>query len=315
MFIVKSIKFGHLEAVKLENLETGEYLLVVPQYGANLYDLVLQKNGKSYSVIKGFWDAECMEIHHGHYTAHLFPFAGRIPDGSFIYNDKEHVFEITDDLYNCALHGFLYNQPMELVEQIASDDIGKLTFAMSTKNVHDGYPYDVVIKITYTLDESGFTCKTQFQNNGEDTSPFSYGVHPYYRIGSKIDDLEIKIQSSKETILNDRLVPSGTTKENSDFLEFKSIKEIDFDNGFVLPQSDGVVTTQLRNNHENATLNIWQETGKNKFNFLQIYTPPYRDCIAIEPLCGNLNSLTSGDQLVELKAGETIDMKWGVKLS
>ncbi|MBU0474326.1 MAG: hypothetical protein KKF62_09190 [Bacteroidetes bacterium] len=36
---------------------------------------------------------------------------------------------------------------------------------------------------------------------------------------------------------------------------------------------------------------LWQEVGKGKYNYLQFYTPPKRNSVAVEPKTRNVNSL------------------------
>ena len=315
MFEIKKIKFGNLESVKLVNTKTGESASILPHYGANLYELILLKNNRLNGVIKGFDTEDAMVEHHGFYSSHLFPFAGRLPDGKFSYEGKEYFFEINDMEFQAALHGFLYNQPMDISWQRCNEKAAEICFYFSSENVHISYPFSVDVNISYKLDESGLTCTTFFLNQGKVAAPIAYGVHPYFRFDTKVDNLEIKITAEKETLLSDRLVPSGKTKPNNDFINFSKISTRFFDNGFQFPRKEGVVTTQLKNPSDNVIINIWQETGKHKFNFLQVYTPPTRDCVAIEPLCGNINSLNNKDDLMVLEPKQSASLQWGVKLT
>ena len=314
MFEVKSIKFDNLDALQLFNANTGEQVSVLPQFGANIFEMKLKQRNKLYSIIKGFENAEKLKINYGFYNAHLFPFAGRLPDGKYAFGGQDYQFEINDAEFHAALHGFLYNQPMRLIEKIADENHAEVTFSFVSEKVNAAYPFNIEVIIRYQLNEKGFTSMTTFKNHGETEAPLAYGVHPYFRFDKKVDELHIKIPTETETILNKRLVPSGETKINSAFLDATKIGHRGFDNGFQFPKISSTVTTELSDPEENCTINIWQETGKNKFNFLQVYTPPQRDCIAIEPLCGNINSLNTDDDRVVLKPGEKTELSWGVRL-
>lgn len=71
-----------------------------------------------------------------------------------------------------------------------------------------------------------------------------------------MDELEVKIPSETETILNNNLVLSGETKANHNFINFGFIKSQLFDNGFQFPKTNNIVTTKLRNPKTNLTINI-----------------------------------------------------------
>lgn len=315
MFEIKKIKFNNFDALKMINKETNESISIIPEFGANIFEIVLMKNNKLFNVVKGYTSVEKLKIHHGFFNSHLFPFAGRLPGGKFSYNRVDHNFKVNDLEFDAALHGFLYNQPMKIEYQRSNENKAEIQLGFSSEKIHTSYPFNIQISIIYILDNSGFTCETKFINNGDSKAPIAYGVHPYFRFDTKVNDLDFKIQTNLETILNDGMVPSGETKITDDFLDFVKISDRFFDNGFQFSRKENIVTTQLRNSAEDTTINIWQETGKHKFNFLQVYTPPTRDCIAVEPLCGNINSLNSKDDLMELDKGEKASMKWGVRLS
>ncbi len=314
MFEVKKVKFDNLDALQLKNRKTGEFLSMIPEFGANIYDLNLKSGENVIPVLKGFKTCEELKKHHGFYNSHLFPFAGRLPDGIFNYAGNAYQFDINDSEFKAALHGFLYNKPLVLKEQIETDEKAEITVTFSSKkNSHPSYPFNITVNITYILTNEGFINKTRFINNGNHQAPIAYGIHPYFTLGNKVDDLKIKIPTKTETILSNRLVPTGETKVNKRFFNLTKIDDYSFDNGFQFSRKNGRVTTVIKNTKTDSELNIWQETGKNKFNFLQVYTPPTRDCIAIEPLCGNINSLNTGDDLMKLAPGESAEMSWGIK--
>ena len=47
-------------------------------------------------------------------------------------------------------------------------------------------------------------------------------------------------------------------------------------------------------------LNIWQESSRNKYNYLVLYTPPDRKSIAIEPITSNIDSFNSKEDVIIL---------------
>ena len=58
---------------------------------------------------------------------------------------------------------------------------------------------------------------------------------------------------------------------------------------------------------------IWQETGKYKYNFLQVYTPPHRKSIAIEPMTCAPDAFNNKDGLIVLGPFESFYAVCGIK--
>ncbi|MFP4546796.1 MAG: aldose 1-epimerase [Fidelibacterota bacterium] len=313
-FEIKETRKNNLKTIRLINHQSGEYISIVPDYGANVNEMVLEKKGKLYSIIKGYRTKEEFDNHDRFYNAPLFPFAGRLPEGIYHFDGKSYQFDINDRQLNAALHGFLYNQPMKLESEIIKKHKAAITFVFNTEKFTDSYPFSLKISIKYTLSEKGFTSQTTIENQGDRKAPAAYGVHPYFRFDKKVDELKMMIPTEKETVLNKQLVPLGEIKANSEFIMPGKIRGRVFDNGFQFPRQERIMNTELTDETENCTINIWQETGSHKFNFLLIYTPPDRESIAIEPLSGNINSLNSGDDLMILNPGQSATLSWGVYL-
>jgi len=314
MYEIKVTEKNDLNIIQLVNKQSGEYISIVPAYGANVNEVVLQKKWKLYSIIKGYRTKSEFDQHERFYNAPLFPFAGRVPGGFYRFEGKIRQFEINDSQYNAALHGFLYNKTMHLESENCTEDKAEITFTYSTTEFSKSYPFSLKILIQYTLDERGFRSQTTIENQGEGKAPVAYGIHPYFKFDKPVNELKIMIPSEKETVLNKQLVPSGEIKSNSNFIMPKLIDKQTFDNGFQFPRQERIVNTELTDETEDCTINIWQETGNHKFNFLLVYTPPERDAIAIEPLSGNINCLNTGDDLIILAPGQSVLLNWGVYL-
>ena len=62
----------------------------------------------------------------------------------------------------------------------------------------------------------------------------------------------------------------------------------------------------------NLNLQIWQDAGFNKYNYLVVYIPPDRKSIAIEPISSNINSFNNGEGLIILKPEEEFAASIGI---
>ena len=82
------------------------------------------------------------------------------------------------------------------------------------------------------------------------------------------------------------------------------------DNCFAVPTTSLEVSAHLSG--PRGTIRYWQETGKDKFNFLQVFTPPYGTSVALEPMTCNVDAFNNGEGLVTLAPGATLEAKAGV---
>jgi aldose 1-epimerase len=167
----------------------------------------------------------------------------------------------------------------------------------------EGYPFRVKFFIQYTLDSSGkFIVSFEAINESPQPCPVMFGWHPYYRLGNEdVEAWKIIIPSNQRVTFDENQIPTGVEHFHIDKPALLHRKV--FDNCFVLNKESNSATTELISENQDVTLSITQETGEGKFNHLVIYTPPERDCIAIEPLTANVNSFNSGDGLTILPQG------------
>jgi len=68
------------------------------------------------------------------------------------------------------------------------------------------------------------------------------------------------------------------------------------------------------NKTNTAGYRICQETGKYKYNFLQVYTPPHRKSIAIEPMTCAPNAFNNEQGLIILAPFESFSASWGISM-
>jgi len=147
--------------------------------------------------------------------------------------------------------------------------------------------------------------------------PVGVGWHPYFQLsdaagGDTIDELQMKMPESEQVLIDKRMIPTGETNAYKNFIQYSKIGDTKLDDCFV-PAQGGVkeVGVKLWSEKANCGLEIWQDKS---YGFVQLYTPPDRQSIAIEPMSCNINAFQSGDGLTVLAAGESFNGKFGVRL-
>lgn len=315
MFEIQTQKFGSFNQVKLINVDIGEYVVIIPEYGGCVNELVLNKKGEHYSVINGCETFEELLENKFYKSAKMLPFANRIPDGKYKFNETSYQLPINWPQENHAIHGFMNDKNYAIADKISTENSARLTLKYQYKGDYSGYPFPFLVTLKFHLTKKGFKFSTKVKNIGNSSLPIMDGWHPYFRLKSKtINDLLLKIPVNQRTEIDDRMIPTGKLLPFDSFSNFTKIGDTFFDTCFPLESKEAIFTTELLDEETELILQIWQETGVQKYNFLQIYTPPDRQSIAIEPMTSNTNSFNSGDGLIILRPEKIFQTSCGINL-
>ncbi len=316
MFEIKTSIIDNIRLIKLVNLKTQEYISIVPDFGGNVNEIILRKDSCNYSILEGntkIADICESELFRG---AKLIPFANRIKDGKYSFNGKCYQLPLDCPAKIHAIHGFIYKKPMLLCEQKVTEQCALIKLNCRYLGKNTGYPFKFKMNLTYVLTgDSEFKCTTRIQNIDNCPMPLVDGWHPYFKTKGLVDMLFLKIPAKLKSEVDNQLIPTGNILPFEDFTELRKIAQAKFDTCFQLPRSEGCATTEIYDPDLNIKLNVWQETGALKYNYLQIYIPPSRSSIAIEPMTSNIDAFNNKEGLIVLQPEEFFQASYGVWLS
>lgn len=308
MFDVLREDVNDVDLVRILNRESGERICIAPGFGGNVCEIVFAAGGRTHSVLDGYTTGAEFIENAGFKSAKLIPFPNRIKDGKYFFNGTDYQLPINRKKENHAIHGFFYNRPMEVERRSGGESEGSVILSSLYGGDIPGYPFELKVQIKYSLHEkSGFSCTTQIENFGRKPAPIGDGWHPYFSLGEKVGRLMLKIPAKFRTEVDDRMIPTGKRFPADDFKSPAAIGDAQLDTGFMLSEDDGVAVTELYCPKENLTLEIWQETGRGKYNYLQVYIPPSRSSIAIEPMTCNIDAFNNTDGLIMLGPEERFE--------
>lgn len=316
LFRIHSDDFGSLRRVTLLSTKTKERVSILPGYGATVHELSLQKDGKVYEFLEAVQSEKEIRKVRWFRSAKLIPFPNRVNDGVYTFEGEIYRLPINFPLQHHANHGFIYDKPFSVVEQKTGKTFASLALEYKSQGELQGYPFSFHVLIRYTLRQGkGFECFTSITNSDKRNIPVGDGWHPYFMLGGKVDDFSLAIPPARKIEVNERLIPTGKKREFLEYCSFTPIGKRFFDDGFILKKSEsGIAKTLLRDPRRDLTLTVWQETGKGKYNYLQVFTPPSRASIAIEPMSCATNAFNSADGLTILKPGAFFKARYGVML-
>jgi len=318
MYGIKLKKFGELEEVIISNQTNGEYVSIIPGYGAVLNGLSLEKDGENYDLISG-------AVNYSHFVNRsipyysglkLFPFPNRVSKGQYSLEGITYQLPLNDPGLDNSLHGLVYNKNFEIVNQEVTKDHGSVTLSYE-RDVDDNdqsYPFSYKLHVIYKLGVNGLTVETVIHNLSDRPMPYGDGWHPYISTGNRVDQLELKIPSEEYICVNDKNIPNGKILPMQEYVSPQLIGEQELNHCFVITGHEPKSSTIIYDRVKNLKIEVWQDTSTGKYNYVQLYIPPDRMSIAIEPMTCAPNAINNGIGLLHIDPGSVHHISYGIEL-
>jgi galactose mutarotase-like enzyme len=293
-------------------LRHGDHAAVITEIGATLRELNLAGS----SVIDGFAAGEPSSAGRGQILA---PWPNRLQDGMYSFMGREGRVELDEPEERNAIHGLV--RWMAWTPEIVSRDAIVLRCELRRQ---PAYPWDVDLRVTYSLSDAGLRVATAVTNRSPDPAPFGLGFHPYLTVGTDtVDDMVLTIPARKRLVTDDRALPTGREDVSGtrlDFRESRPVGAAQLDTSFTDLRRDsaGRAVVRVARPDGEVAVALWMDEG---FRYVQAYTGDAvlperrrRRGIAIEPMTCPANALRTGTDLIRLEAGGTWRADWGITL-
>ncbi|WP_236943362.1 aldose 1-epimerase [Hymenobacter sp. PAMC 26628] len=283
-----------------------------------MHELLLHHEGQVQAVLRTPATHEEYEAwgRQGYYGAKLFPFPGRIRNAQYDWGPGQGQQLVANDTPRPhALHGLVYGQPFAVSDRQASASHGLLTLTHHADGSAPGYPFPFELAITYRLDSDGLSCTTRATNTGATPMPVGDGWHPYILTESGATDTQLQFESQGELLLSADYLPTGQQRAHNRFAALTAIGPPgDLHECHALALQAGIHRTWVHDPARQLTVEVWQETGPGKYNYLQLYVPPDQHSVAVEPYTCPSDAFNSGVGLITLVPGETSHWRMGLRL-
>lgn len=311
-FSIKNHVFGDLTEYSIVNNKTGEKVTIVSDFGCNTRELILATSHELHSIIKGHNFAAKLKKKYST-CAQLSPFVSRVRDGKYTFSGQKHQLEINKEKEHNAIHGLVYNQIFNLKKKEIKKNHAKLIFEKEIKdNEFKGYPFNLIITKEFILQEkAGLTIKTTIKNLSKSSAPLGDGWHPLLTFNSEeIDDYKLSIPASYEYTNDERGIVDKKRKVNpkNNFKRLKKINDSEFDTCYTDLNFKNHISEAVFSGKVFNTI-LWQTDS---YPFLQIYSPPDRKSIAIEPLTSSADAFNNKNGLIVLKPEEEFTGEYGI---
>ena len=275
--------------ITLTNPETSESIVLSPSLGGTITSLCLGSD--LHQIMENDTENELQKnpLFRGRF---LFPFNDRIPKGKYTFNGKDFQLPINCNEDSSAIHGFMYNREVSILKHTASEAV---FYWRTGKNTIQGYPFDISLQTEIELHNGGVKISFTVINEGEISAPYALGWHPYFKSDpSSILTADYPFYYD----INAKFLPVGkgipATGSKFDFSNGAGFSKKSLDHTFGAPLNGKSV---LKN--KNYSIQIKQTN----FAYTQLFIPPDKKSIAIEPISSKPNSFNSEEILV-LEEGE-----------
>jgi aldose 1-epimerase len=268
MFSIIREDFFGIEKIKIIDSTTGAYVAILPEWGANVNELVLQNKGALHSIVAGDASLESLHGTPGNFYrgAKLSPFPNRVEHGKYSFQDHVHELDRNDGIH--ALHGLVWDLPFRVIHEESASDFAEVELTYDYISNYMGYPFTYSISILYRLESSQLFCYTTIHNTGNTVLPIGDGWHPYFSVNDKVDSLKLKLPACNQLEMG-LGIPTGKYVV-ADFLQDAFLLQDQIlDHCFELIAAEGIVVTELIAVDADLKLIVWQEVGDKGYNFFK----------------------------------------------
>lgn len=305
MSFTVSINDDSLHPVITLTDNTNNTIAEIYAFGALLNKFSKVHEGQPFNVVEGFESVQdCLaHITKGFKSAKLSPFACRVNNARYHFGEADHHLS-KYNIDNSALHGLLYDQVFSVIDTAATDEFARVNLQFVYDLPNEGFPFVYRCEVEYRLKKDHTLCiKTTITNIDDQLVPIMDGWHPYFTLGDKIDDCQLEFQSNEILEFTPDLIPNGKSHPYQEFGSIKQLGETNLDNCFTVDRAECQPLAVFRNPAKNIQVEIHPGEG---YPYLQIFTPPHRNSIAIENLSAAPDAFNNFIGLHVLEPKETI---------
>ena len=296
--------------IELKDKSTNT-LVEIFSIGAMLNKFVCKVGNDFFNVIDGYENLEeAINPKEAWFkSSKLSPFVCRLNEGKYSFDSIDYVI---DKFYlgKHAIHGIVYDGVYNIVSTKANNEFALVELQYSYLGEDNGYPFPFSVVVVWKLEkENHLSVSTTITHQNENDIPVCDGWHPYFKMDVLVDECSLQINSNEQVEFAETLIPTGKIIADERFLQTTTLKNIELDNCF-----------QLKNNQEpNCILKgkkLSLEISSNQnYPYLQLYTPPHRESIAIENLSATPDAFNNKMGLIYLQPNTAVEFTANYKVS
>lgn len=252
--------------------ESGDRLRIVPERGGLVSEWCCNGHELLYLDQERFADPG-KSIRGG--IPVLFPICGNLPGN---------LLSLPSGEFTLQQHGFARDLPWEL--ELLGDNSGVKLSLGDTDATRAAYPFEFLIEMRVRPIANALEIETTVHNRSQIAMPFSFGLHPYF----KVTDLsKVRLEGLPNSCLNHLEMAEDETA-----IQLAHLTEgVDF-----LTRPAGQVS--LVDEASGRCLRLQHDKP---MDFTVVWTDPPRQMVCLEPWTAPREALISGDRKLEIKPG------------
>ena len=242
----KNMNAGFLEIEKKsfgktsEGIEVDQFIMKnkngmkvgVITYGGIINFLTAKDKNNTYEdVVLGFYDLAKYEAGSPYFGAIIGRYGNRISDGKF--HLKGETYELVKNNGDNHLHGGSkgFDKVVWKAKQIIEKNLASIELRYLSKDMEEGYPGNLEVKVTYTLNNND-ELTVHYEASTDKSTIINLTQHSYFNLSGdfKNDILDHKIVIDADSFLpvNSKLIPTGKLQDvlgtPFDFRKSKTIR-------------------------------------------------------------------------------------------
>ncbi len=186
----------------------------ITNFGATITSVkVTDKNGIFDDVVIGFDDLKTYQSEHIYCGSIVGRYGNRIAKGKFMLNNKEYSLAANNGPNH--LHGGnkgFDKQVWNIGKVFSSDDSTGVELTYLSKDMEEGYPGNLIIKVYYTLNNEN-EIKIRYYANTDKPTVLNPTNHSYFNLSGFKESVlnhEVTINSDSVTPVDTTLIPTGS---------------------------------------------------------------------------------------------------------
>ncbi len=217
---------GGLKQVCLANADCQ--LAILPAAGFNLYSAIYKNRQLLMPTVNiaNPMSAAGVPI--------LFPMPNRTRDCQYTFGG--HSCQIKKNGQPRFLHGLFMDEPFNYsfgADETSAWCKGWASIS-SDKEYFDSYPFPCTLTLVYTLTAGGLKLTYTVQNEGGETLPYGFAIHPYFDKMGQPDKIRIQVPApsyyeAEMCMPTGKLLPA---QNETDISEFKAVADLNLDHVF-----------------------------------------------------------------------------------
>lgn len=223
----------------------------------------------------------------------MHPWANRLDGLKYAAAEKQVTLDARSSLLHfdgngLPIHGVPWSKlPWHVIA--ATTNLLRTALDWTSPDLLAVFPFPHRVEMLTKLDHEGLHIEVTLIAGDSGPVPVSFGFHPYFGLsGAPRDSWRLTMPSMQKLALDTRCIPTG---DRSQFPAFNGLLAgHGFDDAFAI-EGEGE-TFQLEGG--GLRLRVTFESG---YPFAQIYAPPGKEFIAIEPMTAPIDALRTGDGL------------------